>query len=548
MAEIRVRMQCSEYGLPDAVIAVGWDALMNYKPDPDFKNYRFSIKNEVQISCNALPKNEWDVDEPENPWASFLIMDNGCYRFQIAVDLYCDGAWSEFWVGEFTTTEWRINRDDKYVIVKPKVSEFSFADWGIECIKKKWTDVINIYDIPEQIEVKPYTDQYDIFEYQADYTMPCSEVTPPDVPDFCFDEVVETQMPVFSTCTFFYHRLVKAGTCEGGSPVPPDLVSDWYLFDGSCPGTPLYWKCPADSHLAATYQYGRLFGDVMQYLLDQSGCGLQVQSDFFNINPQGDAPDNRAYQAALLYLQNLVLFQKSDIKRFDATNKSAKPVWVIKIKEVLDDLWVMFKVKASISDDVNLRLEHISFYEAQEGNDYTNEYYTKELQRDNSDNPRLTRFYFRDEQCSDYFKGLPIEIYCGEGEVDARCTVFYTDLAFATDADNAESVGDAGWFLMATEQVDGVYRVIQDNRPLSFTELHANYHTFDMAGVGKINGEEVEPDSIRKTRKQPAFKVKKCCTDTFRPDDYIITSLGNGEIDNADLNLETSELEITAKY
>ena len=101
---------------------------------------------------------------------------------------------------------------------------------------------------------------------------------------------------------------------------------------------------------------------------------------------------------------------------------------------------------------------------------------------------------------------------------------------------------------MATEQVDGVYRVIQDNRPLSFTELHANYHTFDMAGVGKINGEEVEPDSIRKTRKQPAFKVKKCCTDTFRPDDYIITSLGNGEIDNADLNLETSELEITAKY
>lgn len=547
MAEVRVRMECADYGLSNAVIAVGWDSVMNYQRDKDFRNHRLSVRGEMLIGCNALPKNEWDVDEPGNPWASFILMDNGCYIFQVSVDIYCAGSWVEWWVGEFSTTEWRINLDKKYVIVKPKTSEFSLVDWAIECLKKNWTATVNIYDIPELIEVKPYTDQYDIFEYQADYTMPCSEVTPPDVPDFCFDEVVETQMPVFSTCTFFYHRLVKAGTCEGGSPVPPDLVSDWYLFDGSCPGTPLYWKCPADSHLAATYQYGRLFGDVMQYLLDQSGCGLQVQSDFFNINPQGDAPDNRAYQAALLYLQNLVLFQKSDIKRFDATNKSAKPVWVIKIKEVLDDLWIMFKVKARIEGDI-LRLEHVSFYEAQPGNDYTNEYYTRELQRDNIDTPRLTRFYFRDEQCSDYFKGLPIEIYCGEGEVDARCTVFYTDLAFATDADNAESVADEGWFLMATNLVGDTYRCIEDNRPLSFTELHANYHTYEMAGVGKINGEEVVPDSILRTRKQPPFSVKKCCDDEWDVERLITTRLGQGEIENADLNLSTNELTLTAKY
>jgi len=378
--------------------------------------------------------------------------------------------------------------------------------------------------------------------------MPCNQVTPPVVPDFCFDEVAETPQPVIITCTFFYHRLTKEGTCEGGSPVPPDLVADWYLLEDNCPSPPLYWKCPIDSHLAATYQYGRMFSDVIQYLLDQTGCGLQVQSDFFNINPQGDAPDNRAYQAALLYLQNLVIFQKSDIKRFDGTNKSDRPSWVIKIKEIFDDLWIMFKVKPSIADDVILRLEHISFYEAQEGNDYTNEYYTRELQRDNADTPRLTRFYFRDEQCSEYFRGFPIEIYCGEGEADARCTQFYTDLNFATDADNAESVGDAGWFMMATEQVDGVYRCIQDNRPLSFTELHANYHTYEMAGVGKINGEEVVPDSILRTRKQPPFSVKKCCDDEWDVERLITTRLGQGEIENADLNLSTNELTLTAKY
>lgn len=548
MAEVRVRMECADYGLSDAVIAVGWDSVMNYQRDKDFRNHRLSIRGEMLIGCNALPKNEWDVDEPGNPWASFVLMDNGCYIFKVSVDIYCAGSWVEWWVGEFSTTEWRINLDKKYVIVKPKTSEFSFADWGIECIKKKWTEVINIYDIPDRIEVKPYVGTYDPFEFQGNYTMPCNQVTPPVVPDFCFDEVVETPQPVIITCTFFYHRLTKEGTCEGGSPVPPDLVADWYLLEDNCPSPPLYWKCPIDSHLAATYQYGRMFSDVIQYLLDQTGCGLQVQSDFFNINPQGDAPDNRAYQAALLYLQNLVIFQKSDIKRFDAANKSDRPSWVIKIKEIFDDLWIMFKVKPSIADDVILRLEHISFYEAQEGNDYTNEYYTRELQRDNADTPRLTRFYFRDEQCSEYFRGFPIEIYCGEGEADARCTQFYTDLNFATDADNAESIGDAGWFMMATEQVDGVYRVIQDNRPLSFTELHANYHTYEMAGVGKINGEEVVPDSILRTRKQPPFSVKKCCDDEFDVERLITTRLGQGEIENADLNLSTNELTLTAKY
>ena len=44
MADVRVRMQCSEYGLTDAVIAVGWDTILNYKPDENFANYRPAYK------------------------------------------------------------------------------------------------------------------------------------------------------------------------------------------------------------------------------------------------------------------------------------------------------------------------------------------------------------------------------------------------------------------------------------------------------------------------------------------------------------------------
>jgi len=273
---------------------------------------------------------------------------------------------------------------------------------------------------------------------------------------------------------------------------------------------------------------------------------MEVRSTFFNIDPDTAAPDNSAYTAALANLQQLVVFQKSDIKRFDAADKSDKPSWTTNLKGVLDDLWIMFKVRARIEDNI-LRLEHVSFYEAP-GNDYTNEYYTRELQRDNIDTPRLTRFYFRDEKCSPYFAGVPIEIYCGEGEADLKMTQFYTDLLFAIESDNAEAVADEGWFLMATNLVGDTYRCIEDNRPLSFTELHANYHTYEMAGVGKINGEEVVPDSILRTRKQPPFSVKKCCDDEFDVERLITTRLGQGEIENADLNLSTNELTLSPKY
>lgn len=559
MAEVRVRMECADYGLSDAVIAVGWDSVMNYQRDKDFRNHRISVRGEMLIGCNALPKNEWDVDEPGNPWASFVLMDNGCYIFKVSVDIYCAGSWVEWWVGEFSTTEWRINLDKKYVIVKPKASEFSLVDWAIECLKKNWTATVNIYDIPELIEVKPYVNLYGFYEFQDTYTegsgqsLQCFdhiEEVSATVPDYCFTEYhelyVSESSPVIVQCTFFYHRFEKNGTCEGGTPIPPDEFSDWFLIDGTCP-TPLYWKCPDSDHLPVKFANGRLFRDMMQYLIDQSGCGMEVRSTFFNINPDTAAPDNSAYTAALANLQQLVVFQKSDIKRFDATNLSEKPSWTTNLKGVLDDLWIMFKVKARIEGDI-LRLEHVSFYEAQPGNDYTNEYYTRELQRDNIDTPRLTRFYFRDEKCSPYFAGVPIEIYCGEGEADLKMTQFYTDLLFAIESDNAEAVADEGWFLMATNLVGDTYRCIEDNRPLSFTELHANYHTYEMAGVGKINGEEVVPDSILRTRKQPPFSVKKCCDDEFDVERLITTRLGQGEIENADLNLSTNELTLTAKY
>ena len=551
MADVRLRLSCPEYGLSEQVIAVGWDQVMNYKPDEHFYDWRFSAKSEMTISCNALPRFDWDLDEPENPWASFILMDNGCYKFNIMVDVYCGEEWLEIWVGEFSTTEWKINLDEKYVTVNPKPSPDSTPDGEIDCIKRGWNEVLNLFQIEERIEVQPYYNRYMVDIYQQYSDFPCNLTTPDPIENYCFDDVVENTATVpggpYHLCTFFYHRYEGVGTCDGGTPVPPDHFSDWTLYSGGCPGTPLFWTCPDTGHLPNKFKNGVLFSEVMEFLVDKMGCSIQVQSDFFNINPPGLAPDNIHYQKALIDLQHLVVFQNSDIKRFDSANTSTSPAWLIKLNDLFEDLWKMFKVKPRIEEGI-LRLEHISFYQSNPGNDYTNEYYIRELQRDNSDTPRITRFFFRDQQCSPYFKGFPIETYCGEGEAETRLSQFNTDLEFCTDSDNAESIGDAGWFLMATDYNGEQYRVSRQNRALSWTELHANYHTYDMAGAGTINGEEAVPESIKKTRKQPEFLVKKCCTDPFNPEEYIITSLGQGRVENADWDISESTLAITPKY
>ena len=101
---------------------------------------------------------------------------------------------------------------------------------------------------------------------------------------------------------------------------------------------------------------------------------------------------------------------------------------------------------------------------------------------------------------------------------------------------------------MSTELVGDTYRAIQDNRPLSFTQLHQNLHVYDMAGVGKINGDEVTPESLAKTRKQPSFKVRRKCCDEFDPAKFQTTSLGEGVVDSADWTIEKNTLELNLKY
>lgn len=518
------------------VIPVGWDGIFAWQDNGDLPGFTKSLKNDMVISCRFLPIS-WAIDG--TAWESLIAADDACYVFDVSVEVECESVWAEVWAGTFSPKNWKINFDVKTITVKPKPADV------YDCLKLKWDVPTNLYNVSgSSITVKPYILQYLHWEEIVDLNDPA-----PDVPGFCVYERID--MPVSDSgqlTIYHYHSYRKAGTCSGSTPVPPDTYNGWTLFSGSCPGTPIYWLCPTNPQVPYTYTNGRRFNDAFEALVDGLTCGLSVVSDFFGINPDSTHPDNEAYDAALLSLQRIVLFQKSDVKRHSSTNKSSASVWDMKLKALLSDLWKMFKVKAKIMEGDVLRVEHISYFEATAGADYTNESYVQELEPGGEDIVKNTRFEFVNKACSAYFAGSPITAYCGEGNAQVKCDLIATDVEFISNNDNAESITDDGWVLMATEVDGGDLRLLDNNRALSWTELHMNYHRHEMAAPGTINGADVTPLSLAKYREQPEFSVRHCCYDEFDPENYITTTLGQGKVKNAEQSLLQNILTVSLIY
>lgn len=545
MAAYRVKIGSVSLGLSQQVVSIGWDSVLEYKKDSDSRNYSFNPKADWLLNCKRLPS-AWGVDVP-TIFDALVDAEDTCETFECSVEVECpagSGTWSEVWSGEFSSKDWKRSSDKFTISVKPKEIN------PLDCIKKAWKSEQNIYAIAAWQTVRPYfyvyKDKQRIIK-NVDPTDPCE--APPSEPDYCWYETESQPESGVTICVYYYHRFELPGTCSGSTPVEPDDFTTWNLLDDNCPTSSLWWTCPEDARVPYTFSHGLKLQDVLTYLFDETDCGLTVKSDFFDLNADASAPSNAAYTAAALYCHNLIVFQKSDIKRHDASDQARSPAFRIKLADLLNDLKTMFNLDWTITDaGATFRLEHVSYFAPGAGNDYTTAKYKNELEQDKADAPRLTRFLYRDEQCYPYFKGSPIEIYCGEDEKEVRLTLFSCDISFIVSDDGLESIGDDGFVLMCTEDVGGTLYNITNNRPLSWTELHENFHKWEMAGVGEINGSEVTPLSLKKTRKQPAFIAPHCCDDTFDPFDLITTALGDGQVQSAGLNLAKDYIEIEPKY
>lgn len=468
-----------------------------------------------------------------------------CEKITITVSTWCDDAWTAQFVGSFTHYDCRFDRDNCSIKVKPKNAVDKYA-----CLTKVWDEEEQVYNAGTAVQTRAFQGTY---ENLIGCSTCCREEYDPsdcnqfDVDDACKEQTIVTQQSATApfcpggykvqTC---YHRIVGVGTPS----TPPPYASGWTYMSGNN-----WWRCPSFQEISiGVLKTGRRFNDVLTYITSLSGCSLTVRSHFFGLNTEGhpgEAPDNMAYDYAVAYLQHLTLHQKSDVKRPDSSNPAFPTVWVMKMKDLLNDLRTMFNVYWDIVDD-DLILEHITYFAGAEGADYSALKINRVFEQDDDGAPDTETWKWADDaRFGTAFEGWPIIYGCGNSTKENKVTLFTTDVATVRNSQNAEDIQDKGFVLVANTLAAGQYAVISANEPLGWRDLHDNLHRYNRFFLqGSMNDEDTTFESARRTRRLTEFKVDRCCGDEFDPTKDPLTPIGRASVNQATWNLYQDKITL----
>ncbi len=291
------------------------------------------------------------------------------------------------------------------------------------------------------------------------------------------------------------------------------------------------------------YDNGVKLTDVVSLLVEE--CDYDIVSNLFNINPDNTEPSNDAYNCAAECLECLVLYQKTDITNADAfQNATIANLSLEKLFDILLVFNICFEIEGSI-----LRIEHDSYFEAQQGIEIpadcleaTNKYsYVSDKL------PQFEKFSWMDN-ASAYFRGSDIEyLNCYEvGKVEE-----YEFDCVSTDVNyliaNPDEIDTEGFVLVSAIEFNGQLVLNNDNRCLSWTELHECYWRHGRPQwSGIMNDEETCFESAIRTKKQVVVEFPLCCEDLleFTPEDLMLSGLGWGEIKTASYDAKTQFLTV----
>lgn len=461
------------------------------------------------------------------------------------------------------------------------------------CLFERWEDEANIFSFDREVDAKPF------FGTLSESTCTLDHSTPVPVNGFaesnisgCLDDVNTYSIKQFKITdqgpgaepnryrhevTWVSERVTTP--CVAGSPDPPP-GDGWILVNDDCAGTnqATYGRkvqTAYDGEYSATtgiifdnryyvvgqdvtqYDNARLFNEVLKGMA--SPCSLTVVSDFLNINPAGTAPANTAYTESAA-LHNLMLFQKSDIKRPDATNPAT--IGYTTLRDLLTILEQLFQVYWRIEGS-NLRVEHISYFDGANGLDLTATQGATVDQRnsftfDTAGRPPREIFTWMDTTNDADFHGQPISYDCADLEQEPgtiNVDNLFTDLG--TVIENPDGVSDEGFFLMATDLIGGSYYInrefgelsndLKANAHLSWANLHEYYHTWGrLQPSGRLNNVQQVFNSYRRGKRQQSLPVTLATVDYFALDlsEKIRSHLGWGEIDKGTYSAATCRYDV----
>jgi hypothetical protein len=234
-----------------------------------------------------------------------------------------------------------------------------------------------------------------------------------------------------------------------------------------------------DANGNSTFTNGKELGPVLEDLL--SPCGLTVVSNFYNINPDGSAPDNEFYTNAETDFHGIILYQISDIARIDETQSAT--IAIIRLKKLLDALKIIGNADVDI-DGTTLRIEHLS-------------YWPEVVQMDLT----LPEFYYLIEQKWKYTydeESQPkYEIVAWDSETDGKGNDFdgypieYDNVCVNNQDDKIDKTYIAEGFLSNILKIIGNEEYFDDTERIvmvSTTDLVINSAVQPISGLEKLNG------------------------------------------------------------
>lgn len=456
------------------------------------------------------------------------------------------------------------------------------------CAKENWDTEFNILDNGyTRYEVQPLLGTLETIECtDTDSSFSLREI------DNCLTAPSGVWTPYRNSCTnlgggnFSYSttwiREKVTIPCVSGSAVAPP--GGWTLLTDNCPTDATFVRIPAtdfsfdnsffnvlDSYLeyytvtsgGTSFDNGVKLNDI---LAGEVGCaGVTVRSQFFGLNPSGATPSGDVYDTAATYLPDVLIFQKSDVKRPDVSQNATIGNWTY--NGLLSSLKEQFNIRWRLTADT-LRIEHVSYFQASQGEDFSAAETIQGLNAysgNDTEISRRERWAFMEDTYYG-FRGQPIE-YSDCVPYDAQEETVHDIGPVNNDVDfiqaNLESVSDEGFVFVNAynNAASGTYHIITTsslvnslqllNGHMAIPSLLDNYHRHDrMLPTGTLNGASVTFESTQRRKRQVELRVQMSLSDFFAWDEsqLVKTQIGWGKVVDFSYSCRTCTLTINVEH
>lgn len=514
-----------------------------------------------------------------------------CTEQRMQIFRKCGNAENEIFDGNFKLTDgfW----DDDNCLVELKF----LKNTPDKCFNKNKTVKVNLLDITARKEVNTTTPGGGVFEtvtYSKNghsdlgdnpYWSPSSDPYALNWQPISHRTIWQSSPSapsdgVYSTRTTWVREVITMDC--GESPAP-----NWVLIQDNCPTNKKYAKqvstfdCVYNLNIDefgyersfecnyigsgngsnTKIENGVLLKDVLELFKNRFCPALTIVSDFFQINPENPSSINYVTEK-LSEVNNLMLFQKSDVKRYSSNNNASKGEWTF--EKIMECLTFMFNVFYTI-DESTWRIEHISYFSRNNGLNLTTNYYKKYVNSlnkytyDIDTMPRREIWKFKEQIDGGLWGGeIDYENACAMGESNTDKNYLIEELmtdvpyAIANSAPDNKNVSDLGFVMMATRLINGQYYIISEsymNDSLSWSKLipHYQFHNRPLK-TGVVNGVDSTFITTKPTKKGEKISIPLCCDTYFNPNDKITTPLGEGIVEKATFNFGTETLDLDLAY